>query len=92
MRLVGSSNMVIKFPFIFEGLFLGILGSIIPIAFSIYGYYIFYQEFDGQLFSPFLRFVKPGPFIYFVALILLGLGMFLGMWGSGRAVRRHLKI
>ena len=31
MRLVGASNINIKIPFILEGLFLGIMGSIIPI-------------------------------------------------------------
>ena len=31
MRLVGTSNTVIKLPFLFEGLFIGVLGSIIPI-------------------------------------------------------------
>ena len=31
MRLVGASNISIKVPFILEGLFLGIIGSIIPI-------------------------------------------------------------
>ena len=32
MRLVGASNTSIKLPFVFEGMFLGIIGSIIPIG------------------------------------------------------------
>ena len=38
MRLVGASNINIKIPFIFEGLFLGMMGSIIPICTTIFGY------------------------------------------------------
>ena len=37
MRLVGASNINIKLPFIFEGLLLGIIGSIIPIILTTYG-------------------------------------------------------
>lgn len=92
MRLVGASNTTIKLPYIVEGLFIGFLGAIIPIVVTIYGYTAFYQSFDGKLFSPFIRLVSPEPFIYLIALILLMIGMLVGMWGSARAVRKHLKI
>lgn len=92
MRLVGASNINIKIPFIIEGLFLGILGSIIPIIALVYSYSTIYEHFDGQLFSPFIRLVSPTPFIYFVSLILIGIGVLVGMFGSWRAVRKYLKI
>ena len=44
MRLVGSSNTSIKLPFVFEGFLLGLLGSIIPIIVTIYGYLIMYEQ------------------------------------------------
>ena len=92
MRLVGASNLNIKIPFIFEGLFLGILGAIIPIVATMYGYSQLYQNFNGQLFSPFIKLVTPEPFIYLLSIILLVLGILVGMFGSWRAVRKHLKI
>ena len=92
MRLVGSSNLNIKIPFIFEGLFLGILGSVIPIIITTYGYTILYKKFDGQLFSPFIQLIKPTPFIYQISLALLAIGILVGMYGSFKAVRKHLKI
>ncbi|MBQ2408730.1 MAG: permease-like cell division protein FtsX [Bacilli bacterium] len=92
MRLVGSSNLNIKIPFVFEGLFLGILGSVIPIIITTYGYTMLYKKFDGQLFSPFIQLIKPTPFIYQISLALLAIGILVGMYGSFKAVRKHLKI
>ena len=92
MRLVGASNINIKIPFIFEGLFLGVLCSIIPIIATTYGYVAIFKNFNGQLFSPFIRLITPEPFIYLVSGILLLIGMLVGMFGSYLAVRKHLKI
>lgn len=92
MRLVGASNINIKIPFIFEGLFLGIMGSILPIIITTYGYFAFYKNFDGRLFSPFIRLIEPEPFVYGASAVLIIIGMSVGVLGSWRAVKKHLKI
>ena len=92
MRLIGASNLNIRIPFIIEGLLLGLLGSIIPVALTIYGYNSLYHHFNGQLFSPFIKLIEPVPFVYYTSLILVGIGILVGMFGSWRAVRKHLKI
>ncbi len=92
MRLVGASNMSIKQPFVIEGLCLGFLGSVIPVLVTIYGYSVLYKHFNGQLFSPFFKLVPSEPFMYYIALILMGLGIIIGMFGSYKAVRKYLKI
>lgn len=92
MRLVGASNINIKIPFVFEGLLLGILGAIIPIVLTTYGYTALYSNFDGQLFSQFIQLLKPEPFIFYVSLVLLVIGILVGMFGSWRAVKKYLKI
>ena len=93
MRLVGASNISIKVPFIIEGLFIGILGSIIPIVMIIFGYSSLYDFFGGELFgSALATLVSPIPFVYYVSLILVGIGIIVGMIGSYLAVRKYLKI
>ncbi len=92
MRLVGASNINIKIPFIFEGLFLGIFGAILPILVTVFGYQELYTNFNGQLFSPFIKLIEPEPFVYGLSILLLGLGILVGMFGSYTAVRKHLKI
>ena len=93
MRLVGASNISIKIPFVIEGLFLGLLGSIIPIILMIYGYISLYDFFGGKLFSSSLaKLITPYPFVYFASLLLMVIGILVGMFGSWRAVRKYLKI
>ena len=92
MRLVGTGNFVIRLPFLFEGFFLGIIGSIIPILITIYGYMLAYDKLGGYLFSNIIKMVKPVTLVFYVAAILLVIGAVVGMVGSYRSVRKHLKI
>lgn len=92
MRLVGASNLNIKIPFVFEGLFLGLLGSIIPIIGTYYAYSIIYDRFGGKIFSEFVKLVEPFPFLSYVSLVLITIGVLVGMFGSWRAVKKYLKI
>jgi cell division transport system permease protein len=92
MRLVGASNFNIELPFIFEGFILGFFGSILPVITIIYGYTYLFDNFDGQIFSPFIKLVEPTPFVYVIALIILSLGIFVGMFSSFRAVKKYLKV
>ena len=92
MRLVGASNFTIKTPFIVEGMILGLLGSIIPIIFTTYGYMAFYKHFDGYLFSKLIVLIKPEPFIYTTSLMVVIIGLLVGMIGSASAVKKYLKI
>lgn len=93
MRLVGASNSSIKIPFIIEGLFLGIIGSVIPIALTIYGYNSLYGFFNGKIFNSSLaKLITPNPFVIHISLLLLAIGILVGMFGSYRAVKKYLKI
>ena len=92
MRLVGASNITIKLPFLFEGFIIGVVGSIIPICITIYGYVILYTRMHGKLFSNMIMLIKPYPFVFKISLILLGIGALVGMYGSIKAVRKYLKV
>jgi cell division transport system permease protein len=93
MRVVGASNWTIKNPFIIEGFIIGLLGSIVPVIITIYGYTAFYNSLDnGRLFSSLIELLNPQPFVYMVSLIIVVIGVIVGMFGSGRAVRKYLKI
>lgn len=92
MRLVGASNSYIKLPFFFEGLFLGALGSILPIILCCYGYIYLYTRLDGILFTPLIKLVNPDLIMVDIIVFVLLIGIIVGSLGSYRAVRRYLKI
>ena len=92
MRLVGASNIRIKLPFVFEGIILGLIGSIIPIILIVYGYTALYNHFDGYVFSELIKLIKPMPFILYSSVLVALVGIVVGMIGSARAVRRYVKI
>jgi len=92
MRLVGTSNTAIKLPFLFEGLFLGIIGALLPIVCTILGYTYLYESMGGVMFSNLLELVSPSKIIYITSLALLIIGSLVGMFGSINAVRKYLKI
>lgn len=92
MRLVGTSNLVIKMPFLIEGLVLGIIGSILPILLTIYGYMFLFDYVGGSLFTNLVVLVEPKLIVYQTSIVLLIVGGVVGMFGSLRAVKRYLKI
>ena len=92
MRLVGTSNTAIKLPFLFEGLVLGIIGSLIPVIITIFGYTYLYESMGGVMFSNLVELVKPSEIIYITSLTILVIGSLVGMYGSTNAVRKYLKI
>lgn len=92
MRLVGTSNTVIKLPFLIEGFVLGIIGAIVPIIITIYGYTFIYDYVGGKFFVDMMVLVEPAEIIYTCSFVLLLVGGLVGMFGSLRAVRRYLKV
>ena len=92
MRLVGASNITIKLPFLFEGFIIGLIGSIIPVCITIYGYVILYSRLHGKLLSNMIMLIKPYPFVFWVSLIVIAIGALVGMYGSIKAVRKYLKV
>lgn len=92
MRLVGTSNTVIKLPFIFEGFILGLIGAIIPIVITIFGYTYFYDVLGGKIYTDLLMMVKPSEIVYVSSFVLAIIGSLVGVFGSIKAVRRYLKV
>jgi len=92
MRLVGASNIAIKLPFVCEGFIIGVLGSLIPVIITIYGYIIAYEKLNGHILTELITLVNPYNYVFYISLLVIALGSVIGMFGSMRAVRKYLKI
>lgn len=92
MRLVGATNGFIRWPFFLEGVWLGVLGSIVPIAIIITLYKNIYDVVAEKLHGSFIHILDLNPFAYQVSGILLLMGCLIGVWGSLMSVRKFLKV
>ena len=92
MRLVGASNISIKLPFINEGMFIGIIGAIIPVILVTYGYYWVYNILNGKLLTDIISLLPPSAIVFKIALFIVVIGALVGMIGSSSAVRKYLKV
>ncbi len=92
MRLVGATNNFIRWPFFLEGLWLGILGSILPIILISIAYYRAYDYLGPKLEGTFIKILPFNPFAFQVSGILILMGALIGVWGSVMSVRKFLKV
>ena len=90
MKFVGATNWFIRWPFIIEGMFLGIIGALIASGIVLLGYESIYkgmQDFMGNI-----RFLELYEVSGAVVLGFLIMGVGMGMIGSAMSIRKHLHV
>ncbi|WP_144462157.1 permease-like cell division protein FtsX [Siminovitchia fortis] len=92
MKLVGATNWFIRWPFLFEGMWLGLIGAIIPIAVVAAGYYYAYDFLASRIPNQVIQPLSYSPFVYQLIGLMLLIGVIIGAWGSFISVKRFLKI
>lgn len=90
MRNVGARNGYIRAPFLVEGIIIGILGSIAPIGILIGSYLYAYDVSKGVILGVF-NLLPPYPFLLYLSLTLLGIGVVVGFIGSYFSVTKSLR-
>ncbi|MFC8685161.1 permease-like cell division protein FtsX [Brevibacillus porteri] len=93
MKLVGATNWFIRWPFFVEGLLMGVAGALIPTIMLTVGYYYLLDAIHSSFeASQLFKLLPLFPLVYQVALALLAIGAFIGIWGSLVSVRRFLRV
>lgn len=92
MKLVGATNSFIRWPFFIEGAMLGIVGSLIPAIILLYGYWQLVEKSRLALSTLMIQMMPLSEVGPRIAMILLGLGFLIGIWGSTISVRKFLKV
>ena len=91
MRNVGAKSGYVRAPFLVEGIIIGFLGAIVPMALAIFLYYYAYDNSGGNIFGAFYM-LEPLPFIFYVAGALGLTGIVVGFVGSYISVCKYLRL
>lgn len=92
MRLVGATNSYIRWPFLLEGAWTGLLGAILPMVFVDIAYKVAYHSMNISEASNGFSLYPVMPFLLWIDLLLAGVGIVIGAVGAVVSMRRFLKI
>lgn len=94
MKFVGATDWFIRWPFILEGIFLGLLGALITYLILFFGYGFLYFRASAWLYQNFLsvQMVVPEVAARELLKFLFAMGAGIGAVGSAISVRRFLKV
>ena len=94
MKYVGATDWFIRWPFIIEGIIIGLIGAILPMlaGMPMYGKTVslFYNHIP--FVENFVRFRVVGDVFSFVLPAALIFGILLGVVGSVTSIRKHLQV
>lgn len=91
MKLVGATNMFIRWPFFVEGALIGLIGSVITVGVLFFGYNQLAISVKEDITLAF-HLVSLDEVGFQIGVLLIGLGLLIGIWGSTVSIRRFLKV
>lgn len=93
MKYVGATDWFIRWPFLMEGILIGIIGSLLPVVAVWTGYpQVVRIVQEGMPLIEFIEF-RPGHEIFiFLFPFVVFLGALIGAIGSGTSIRKHLHV
>ena len=94
MKLIGAKDSFVRAPFIVEGITIGLIGSVIPLAllYFLYEKIVTYVSDTFAVLSSMINFVPVNELFEVLLPVSLVLGVGIGFIGSRFTLRRHLKV
>ncbi|MBQ8085983.1 MAG: FtsX-like permease family protein, partial [Lachnospiraceae bacterium] len=94
MKLIGATNFFVRAPFIVEGVVIGLVGSLIPLAlvWILYDHVVSYVVGRFNVISNNFAFVPIKEMFAVLVPISAAIGIGLGLIGSIFTTRKHLKV
>jgi cell division transport system permease protein len=94
MKYIGATNWFIRWPFVIEGIIIGIIGSVLPLVLIWFSYnFITELIYEKNTFiRNVLVFRTPGEIFNVLTPISLIIGIGIGVIGSTISIRRYLKV
>jgi len=92
MKMVGASNSFIRWPFVIEGLILGLLGAILAF-FAEWGVYnLITEKLVATMTGSYIKVVPFETVMIPVLMFYLAVGIIVGAFGGINAIRNYLKV
>lgn len=94
MKLIGATDFLVRFPFIVEGILIGLIGSVIPLAllYVMYSRLITYVSERFIWLADILNFLSVKQVFSTLVPVALLLGVGIGFLGSRLTIRKHLNV
>ena len=92
MKFVGASNWFIRFPFVVEGLVLGLLGGALGFLLEWGIYDIVANRIMSGLVGNLINVIPFSSVSSLVLLVYIGIGAAVGTFGSAIAIRNYLRV
>lgn len=94
MRLIGATNFMIRAPFVVEGIIIGFIGAMIPLAavYMLYRNAVVYMLERFHILSNVIVFLPIQEIFPVMAAAALALGVGIGFIGSFFTIRKHLRV
>lgn len=94
MKLIGAKNFMIRAPFVVEGVILGLLGALLPLAgmYYLYTNAVIYIAEKFSILSGVFSFLPMETIFPYMAAVAMGLGVGIGFIVSFFTIRKHLKV
>jgi cell division transport system permease protein len=90
MKLVGATDWFIRWPFVLEGMILGLGGALVTVGLIYFGYPALVRNLSATL--PFVPLLSSTEFIQSICQIIIGSGTLIGALGSMISIRRYLQV
>jgi len=95
MKFIGATDWFIRWPFVVEGVIIGIVGAGVAFIISAYGYNAIEGKFNKDLLSlstDLLKLVKIRDVWLQIIMSYSAIGIFVGALGSLLSIRRYLSV
>ncbi len=93
MKYVGATNNYITGPYVFEGILIGLIASILAMLFLKFAYTYFYSYLNGSSSNLFRNaLVSPESIMKDFSIIFITLGVGIGILGSLNSLKKLLKV
>ncbi len=94
MKYIGATDFFVRAPFVFEGIIIGLVGSLVPVIvlYVLYNAAFDFLRSNFSFLNDYVSYVSAGEVFAYLAPASIIIGVGIGFFGSFFTVRKHLHV